>query len=225
LCFLVLTGFLPFKITAQDSKQSQKIPGINLEFMDNSVTPVDDFFKYVNGKWLDNTEIPDDKTRWGSFDDSGSRYDKNGNLNNWWTDADLKQFEVLGKSLAQQYSAIEVLPETFINGAFTLGENIGDLGGVNAAYDALQLSFQENGRPENIDDLSPEQRFFISWATVWRTKAREDALKNLIKTDPHSPGMNRAVQPLLNIDAFYEAFNIKESDKMYLDPNERVKIY
>ena len=159
------------------------------------------------------------------FDDSGSRYDKNGNLNNWWTDADLKQFEVLGKSLAQQYSAIEVLPETFINGAFTLGENIGDLGGVNAAYDALQLSFQENGRPENIDGLSPEQRFFISWATVWRTKAREDALKNLIKTDPHSPGMNRAVQPLLNIDAFYEAFNIKESDKMYLEPNERVKIW
>ena len=71
----------------------------------------------------------------------------------------------------------------------------------------------------------PEQRFIISWASAWRTKAREDALKNLIKTDPHSPGMNRAVQPLLNIDAFYEAFNIKESDKMYLDPNERVKIY
>jgi len=159
------------------------------------------------------------------FDDSGSRYDKNGNLNNWWTDEDLKQFEILGKSLADQYSAIEVLPETFINGAFTLGENIGDLGGVNAAYDALQLSFKQNGRPGNIDGLTPEQRFFISWATVWRTKAREDALKNLIKTDPHSPGMNRAVQPLLNIDTFYEAFNIKESDKMYLEPNERVKIW
>ncbi len=159
------------------------------------------------------------------FDDSGSRYDKNGNLNNWWTDEDLKQFEVLGKSLADQYSAIEVLPETFINGAFTLGENIGDLGGVNAAYDALQLSFEESGRPGNIDGLNPEQRFFISWATVWRTKAREDALKNLIKTDPHSPGMNRAVQPLLNIEAFYEAFNIKESDKMYLEPSERVKIW
>ena len=159
------------------------------------------------------------------FDDSGSRYDKNGNLNNWWTDEDLKQFEILGKSLADQYSTIEVLPETFINGAFTLGENIGDLGGVNAAYDALQLSFKQNGRPGNIDGLTPEQRFFISWATVWRTKAREDALKNLIKTDPHSPGMNRAVQPLLNIDTFYEAFNIKESDKMYLEPNERVKIW
>ena len=159
------------------------------------------------------------------FDDSGSRYDKNGNLNNWWTDEDLKQFEALGKELADQYSAIEVLPETYINGAFTLGENIGDLGGVNAAYDALELSFKENGRPENIDGFTPEQRFFMSWATVWRTKAREDALKNQIKTDPHSPGMNRAVQPLLNIDAFYNAFNIKETDNMYLAPDKRVKIW
>jgi putative endopeptidase len=159
------------------------------------------------------------------FDDSGSRYDKNGNLNNWWTDQDLKQFEALGKNLADQYSAIEVLPETHINGAFTLGENIGDLGGVNVAYDALQLSFKENGRPENIDGFTPEQRFFMSWATVWRTKAREDALKNQIKTDPHSPGMTRAVQPLLNIEAFYEAFDIKEGDKLYLEPSKRVKIW
>jgi len=159
------------------------------------------------------------------FDDSGSRYDKNGNLNNWWTDEDLKQFEALGNSLAAQYSSIEVLPETFINGKFTLGENIGDLGGVNAAYDALQLSFEENGRPENIDGFTPEQRFFMSWATVWRTKARDNALKNQIKTDPHSPGMTRAVQPLLNIDSFYEAFDIKETDNMYLEPEKRVRIW
>lgn len=160
------------------------------------------------------------------FDDSGSRYDKNGNLNNWWTDKDLKQFEALGKDLADQYSAIEVLPETFINGPFTLGENIGDLGGVTAAYEALQLSFKENGRPtENIDGFTPEQRFFMSWATVWRTKMRDDALKNRIKTDPHSPGMTRAVQPLMNIDAFYEAFNIKEGDSMYIKPDERVRIW
>ncbi len=160
-----------------------------------------------------------------SFDDSGSRYDKNGNLNNWWTDEDLKQFEGLGKDLVDQYSAIEVLPDTFINGAFTLGENIGDLGGVLAAYDAMQMSFEENGRPENIDGFTPEQRFFMSWATVWRTKMRDDALKNRIKTDPHSPGMNRAVQPLLNIDAFYEAFDIKEGDKMYIAPEDRVRIW
>ncbi|MCB4798498.1 M13 family metallopeptidase [Neotamlana laminarinivorans] len=159
------------------------------------------------------------------FDDSGARYDKNGNLNNWWTDEDLKQFEALGKALADQYSAIEVLPETHINGPFTLGENIGDLGGVTAAYEALQLSMKENGRPENIDGFTPEQRFFMSWATVWRTKMRDDALKNRIKTDPHSPGMTRAVQPLKNIDAFYEAFNIKEGDSMYLKPENRVKIW
>nr|WP_224740644.1 M13 family metallopeptidase [Olleya marilimosa] len=160
-----------------------------------------------------------------SFDDSGSRYDKDGNLNNWWTDEDLKQFEGLGKALADQYSGIEVLPETNINGAFTLGENIGDLGGVLAAYDALQMSFEQDGRPEDIDGFTAEQRFFMSWATVWRTKMRDDALKTRIKTDPHSPGMTRAVQPLLNIDAFYKAFDIKEGDKMYIAPEDRVRIW
>lgn len=159
-----------------------------------------------------------------SFDDSGSRYDKDGNLNNWWLDEDLAQFELLGKALADQYSAIEVLPGVNINGEFTLGENIGDLGGVLAAYDALQLSFKGN-YPEKIDGFSAEQRFFISWATVWRTKMRDEALKTRIKTDPHSPGMNRAVQPLLNIDAFYEAFDIKEGDNMYLAPENRVRIW
>ncbi|MFD2551640.1 M13 family metallopeptidase [Bizionia sediminis] len=160
-----------------------------------------------------------------SFDDSGSRYDKEGNLNNWWTDADLKQFETLGNQLAEQYAAIEVLPDVFINGKFTLGENIGDLGGVLAAYDALQLNYEANGRPEPIDGFTPEQRFFMSWATVWRTKMRDDALKTKIKTDPHAPGMTRAVQPLLNIDAFYEAFNIKEGDSMYIAPENRVRIW
>jgi putative endopeptidase len=160
-----------------------------------------------------------------SFDDSGARYDKDGNLNNWWTDEDLEQFEALGAALADQYSAIEVLPDVNINGKFTLGENIGDLGGVLAAYDALQMSFEENGRPGDIDGLTPEQRFFMSWATVWRIKMRDDALKTRIKTDPHSPGMNRAVQPLLNVDAFYEAFNIKEGDSMYIAPEQRVRIW
>lgn len=160
-----------------------------------------------------------------SFDDSGARYDKNGNLNNWWTDKDLEQFEGLSLDLANQYSAIEVLPGVNINGKFTLGENIGDLGGVLAAYDAMQMSFKEDGRPENIDGFTAEQRFFMSWATVWRTKMRDDALKNKIKTDPHSPGMTRAVQPLLNIDAFYKAFNIKAGDKMYIAPEDRVRIW
>ncbi|GAA3778336.1 M13 family metallopeptidase [Corallibacter vietnamensis] len=160
-----------------------------------------------------------------SFDDSGARYDKDGNLNNWWTDEDLEEFTKLGKALADQYSSLEVLPGVHINGEFTLGENIGDLGGVNAAYDALQMSLKENGNPGEIDGYTPEQRFFMSWATVWRTLYRDDALKTQIKTDPHSPGMNRAVQPLLNVDAFYEAFSIKEGDSMYIAPEERVKIW
>src|SRR5690554_1922896 len=160
-----------------------------------------------------------------SFDDSGSRYDADGNLNNWWTESDLEQFTALGKELSAQYSEVNALPDVKLNGDFTLGENIGDLGGVNAAYDGLQLYLAENGRPENIDGFSPEQRFFMSWATVWRTKYTEDALRNQIKTDTHSPGMYRAVMPLQNVDAFYEAFNISEGDNMYLAPEKRVKIW
>jgi len=160
-----------------------------------------------------------------SFDDSGARFDKDGNLNNWWTEEDAEKFKVLGKALADQYSAIEVLPETNINGEFTLGENIGDLGGVNVAYDALQLYYNKNGKPEKIDGFTGEQRYFMSWATVWRSKYRDEALKNQIKTDPHSPGMVRASQPLKNVDAFYDAFNIKEGDSMYITEEERVKIW
>ena len=160
-----------------------------------------------------------------SFDDSGARFDKEGNLNDWWTKEDLIQFEVLGKKLADQYSAIEVLPETFINGEFTLGENIGDLGGVNVAYDGLQLEFAKNGRPEKIDGFTAEQRYFMSWATVWRSKYRDEALKNQIKTDPHSPGMVRAAQPLKNVAAFYKAFAIKKEDKGYVAPENRVEIW
>ncbi len=160
-----------------------------------------------------------------AFDDSGSRFDANGNLVNWWTETDLKNFTERGNKLAEQYSSVEVLDSVFINGHFTLGENIGDLGGVLGAYDGLQRFYKENGRPDNIDGLTPEQRFFMSWATVWRTKSREEALRNQIKTDPHSPGMVRATQPLLNVDAFYEAFDIKEGDPMYLAPEDRVRIW
>lgn len=160
-----------------------------------------------------------------AFDDSGARFDGDGNVNNWWTPKDLEEFEKRGKALADQYSALEVLDSVYVNGPFTLGENIGDLGGVLGAYDGLQLFYEENGRPENIDGFTPEQRFFMSWATVWRTLIREDALRTQIKTDPHSPGNIRATQPLKNIDAFYEAFSIKEGDSMYLSPEKRVRIW
>ncbi|MGB3775650.1 MAG: M13 family metallopeptidase [Leeuwenhoekiella sp.] len=160
-----------------------------------------------------------------AFDDSGARFDGDGNLKNWWSDEDLKNFTARGDALAQQYSDIEVADSLYINGKFTLGENIGDLGGVLAAYDGLQKFYEENEKPSEIDGLTPEQRFFISWATIWRTKMRDDALRTRIKTDPHSPGMYRAYVPLQNVDSFYEAFNIKEGDAMFVPREERVRIW
>ena len=160
-----------------------------------------------------------------AFDDSGARFDSDGNLKNWWTEDDLAAFTERGNALAEQYSSLKVLDSVYVNGKFTLGENIGDLGGVLGAYDGLQKFFAENGRPDDIDGFTAEQRFFMSWATVWRTKSRDEALRNQVKTDPHSPGKVRAIQPLLNVDSFYEAFDIKEGDKMYLAPEKRVRIW
>ncbi len=159
------------------------------------------------------------------FDDSGARYNAEGNLVDWWTPEDLKQFTALTGALADQYSKLEPIPGTFVDGKFTLGENIGDLGGVSAAYDGLQLHLQKEGRPANIDGFTPEQRFFISWATIWRSKMRDEAMKNMVKTDPHSPGQYRAYVPLMNVDAFYKAFDVKPGDGMYLAPDQRVKIW
>ena len=160
-----------------------------------------------------------------AFDDSGARFDANGNLVNWWSEEDLIQFTARGDALAAQYSKIEVLDSVYINGKFTLGENIGDLGGVLSAYDGLQLLYKKNGRPEDVNGFTAEQRFFMSWATVWRTLTRDEELRNRIKTDPHSPGRIRATQPLINIDAFYEAFDIKEGDGMFVPVEERVRIW
>ncbi|WNM20448.1 M13 family metallopeptidase [Flavobacterium capsici] len=159
------------------------------------------------------------------FDDSGARYNADGNLVNWWTDEDLKQFTSLGTALADQYSALEPLPGIKVDGKFTLGENIGDLGGINAAYDGLQLYLKENGNPGKIDGFTPEQRLFISWATIWRSKMRDEAIKNQVKTDPHSPGMYRGYVPLLNLETFHQAFGIKPGDGMYVAPEKRVLIW
>ncbi len=159
------------------------------------------------------------------FDDQGATYNADGNLIDWWTAEDLSKFTDLGGALADQYSALEPLPGIHVDGKFTLGENIGDLGGVNAAYDGLKLYLKENGNPGLIDGYTPEQRFFISWSTIWRSKMRDEALKNQVKTDPHSPGMYRAYVPIQNVDAFYSAFDIKEGDGMYLAPEKRVKIW
>jgi putative endopeptidase len=159
------------------------------------------------------------------FDDAGARYNADGNLVNWWSDEDLKQFTTLGNDLANQYSALEPLPGIHVDGKFTLGENIGDLGGINAAYDGLLLQLKQTGNPGPIDGFTPEQRFFISWTTVWRSKMRDEAIKNMVKTDPHSPGMFRAYVPLQNVEAFYSAFDIKPGDGMFVEPAKRVKIW
>ena len=159
------------------------------------------------------------------FDDKGSQYDKDGNLKSWWTDDDRAAFEARTGELSAQYSAYEPLPGVRVNGDFTLGENIGDLGGINAAYDGLQIHLAEHGSPGLIDGLTPEQRFFISWGTIWRTKYRDKALENQVLTDPHSPGMYRASGPVVNMQAFYDAFGIDEDDPAYVAPEERVVIW
>lgn len=160
------------------------------------------------------------------FDDQGAKFDVEGNMNNWWTPEDEKNFKERGDQLVAQFDQYEPLPGVNVNGRFTLGENIGDLGGVNSAYDGLQLYLQEHGRPdEDIDGMTPEQRFFVNWATIWRTKFRDEALKNRIKTDPHSPGQYRATGPLVNVDGFYKAFDIKDGDEMYVAEKDRVRIW
>lgn len=159
------------------------------------------------------------------FDDGGSRFDGDGNLNNWWTDADRKNFDAKVQALADQYSKYEPVKGSFINGKFTSGENIGDLGGASVAYDALQMYLKDHGNPGKINGFTQDQRFFMSWATVWRTKATDQSIVNQVKTDPHSPGYFRSFGPLVNMDAFYKAFDIKPGDKLYRAPEERVKIW
>lgn len=159
------------------------------------------------------------------FDDSGSRYDGNGNLNNWWTDADRKNFDAKVAQLAAQYDSYEPVKGSFVNGKFTSGENIGDLGGVAVAYNALQMYLKDKGNPGEISGLTQDQRFFMSWATVWRTKSTEQFMVNQVKTDPHSPGYFRAFGPLVNQDSFHKAFETKPGDKLYKAPEERIKIW
>ena len=159
------------------------------------------------------------------FDDSGAQFDADGNLVDWWTAEDKANFEKATKSLAAQYNTYEPVKGTFVNGEFTNGENIADLGGVNISYDALQMYLKDHGNPGLISGYTQSQRFFISWATVWRTLQKEAALINQIKTNEHAPGLYRAFGPLVNTDAFYKAFDVKQGDKHYKKPEDRIKIW
>jgi putative endopeptidase len=158
------------------------------------------------------------------FDDQGSKYDGQGNLRSWWTDADREAFDALGKKLVTQYDAFEPIEGQNVNGSLTLGENIGDLAGVTIGYKAYQMSLMGKEAPI-IDDLTGAQRFFMGYAQVWRSKSREDALRAQLLSDPHSPGEFRVNGIAPNVDAFYQAFDVKEGDGMYLKPEERVKIW
>lgn len=159
------------------------------------------------------------------FDDSGSRFDGDGNLNNWWTESDRKNFDEKVAQLAAQYDKYEPVKGSFVNGKFTSGENIGDLGGANVAYTALQMYLKDHGDPGKISGFTQDQRFFMSWATVWRTKSTDQYMINQVKTDPHSPGYFRSFGPLVNIDSFEKAFDIKPGDKLYVAPENRIKIW
>ena len=159
------------------------------------------------------------------FDDQGSRFDNDGNLNEWWSSEHRERFTTLTKQLVDQFDSYFPFEDLPLNGTFTLGENIADLGGLSVAYDALQLYHKRHGIPEKIDGFTADQRFFMSWATVWRTKIRPEALRNQIKTDPHSPGMYRAVAAPSNLKGFYQAFGINQTSKWYRTDNERIKIW
>ena len=158
------------------------------------------------------------------FDDNGRLYDATGNLADWWTQADADAFKARTQKLIDQYNGYEVLPGLHVKGDQTLGENIADLGGVSMAYEALQRSLAGKER-KLIDGLTPEQRLFISWAQVWRTKARDDAMKRLVSADVHAPGQIRAFGPLVNLPEFFAAFGIKEGDPMWVKPELRAKIW
>jgi len=158
------------------------------------------------------------------FDDQGRKFGPDGSLQDWWTPQDVQSFTTRVSRLIQEYSQFEVLPGLKVNGANTIGENIGDLGGLGMAYHAYHLSL--HGRPAPvIDGLSGDQRFFLSWAQVWRTKFREGALRELTMSDVHSPPYFRVNGTMPNIDAWYTAFGVKPGDKLYLPPAQRVTIW
>ena len=160
------------------------------------------------------------------FDDQGSQFDKDGNQNDWWTAADKKNFEARTKVLADYFSTIEALPGKTINGRLTLGENIGDNGGLNIAFRALQNDIKENPEAgKTIDGFTPEQRFFLSWANVWAGNARTEFIDRQIKTDPHSPAEARVNAALPQIDAWYKAFGVKKGDKLFVDKKKRAQIW
>jgi putative endopeptidase len=160
------------------------------------------------------------------YDDEGRQYDADGNLQDWWSELDAKEFEARTAKLVDQYNGYEVLPGVHVNGKLTLGENIADLGGLSMAYEALQRALAKDpARRKIIDGFTPEQRFFISLSQLWRTNVREEESRRLVTVDPHSPGQVRAVASHVNMQEFFDAFEIKEGAPMWRAPEKRAKIW
>lgn len=158
------------------------------------------------------------------FDDSGSQYDAAGNLKNWWTAEDKAKFDAKTKALGEQFDGYTVLDTVHVIGKLTMGENIGDLGGLNAAYTAFKMTKQGQSN-EKIDGFTPDQRFFLAWAQVWRGNILPESAAQLIKTDPHSPGPYRTIGAPVNMDAWYDAFDVKPGDKLYKKPEDRIRMW
>ena len=160
------------------------------------------------------------------FDDQGSKYDGDGNLNNWWTDSDRIEFEKRANALIAQYEELHPseAPDVHVNGALTIGENIGDLGGLTIAIKAYELSLGGKAAPV-IDGLTGAQRLFMGWAPCWRQKMRPEEVRRRVATDPHSPDEFRCNQVVRNLNEFYEAFSVKQSDALYLPESERIRIW
>ena len=158
------------------------------------------------------------------FDDKGSKYDGTGNLRQWWTEDDRSEFERRAQSLVKQYGEFEPVEGNFINGELTLGENIGDLGGLSVAYQAYRLSLEDQPAPV-IDGLTGDQRFFLGWSQIWRMLYRQPELLKRLVTDPHSPPKYRVNGVVRNMDAWYKAFDIKPDASLYVPPDDRVRIW
>ena len=159
-----------------------------------------------------------------SFDDQGRKIDATGAVRDWWTPEDAARFDKEAKAFGEQYAAFEVLPGAFVNPDLTMGENIADLAGLTVALDAYHRSLNGKEAPV-IDGLTGDQRFFLGYAQTWRTKAREDSLRNQMASDPHAPDRTRVIVPPRNIDAWYAAFDVKPGDAMYIPPEQRAHIW
>jgi putative endopeptidase len=158
------------------------------------------------------------------FDDQGRQYDADGSLRDWWTKDDADKFKGRADKVVAQYNAFKVLDTIHLNGRLTLGENLADLGGLNIAYEAFKKT-KEGQSNTKIDGFTPDQRFFLSWAQVWRGKQRPESTAQRVLTDPHSPDQYRTNAPITNIDAWYTAFQIQPGDKMYKKPEDRIRVW